>query len=120
MGINMSVIKDLQAEIKQFIDERDWSQFHNYKDLAISLSLEASEVLEHFQWKDNEKMNQHAVEHKEEIAEELADVFYWVLLISNKLNINLAEEFRKKMVKNAAKYPIEKAKGKSDKYTLLQ
>ncbi len=116
----MSSIQDLQDEIRQFIDERDWSQFHNYKDLAISLSLEASEVLEHFQWKDNDKMAQHAIDHKEDIAEELADVFYWVLLISNKLDINLTDQFRKKMVKNAAKYPIEKAKGKSDKYTLLQ
>ena len=115
----MSVINDLQLEIKQFIEERDRWQFHNYKDLAISLSLEASEVLEHFQRKDNEKMNQHALEHKEDIAEELADVFYRVLLLSNKLDINLADEFRKKMVKNATKYPIDKAKGKSDKYNLL-
>jgi dCTP diphosphatase len=115
----MTVIKDLQSEIKQFVDERDWSQFHNYKDLAISLSLEASELLEHFQWKDNEKLNQYAVEQKENIAEEIADVFYWVLLISNKLDINLADEFHKKMVKNTIKYPIDKSKGKSDKYNLL-
>jgi NTP pyrophosphatase (non-canonical NTP hydrolase) len=89
----MASIKDLQTEIKQFIDEREWNQFHNYKDLAISLSLESSEVLEHFQRKDAQKMQQH-------IAEELADVFYWILLLSNKLDIDLTEVFRKKMVQN--------------------
>lgn len=116
----MTSIQDLQSEIKQFIDDRDWSQFHNYKDLSISLSLEAAELLEHFQWKNDEKMQQHAIDHKSDIAEELADVFYRVLLLSNKLDINLTEEFRKKMTKNMEKYPIEKAKGNSDKYTLLQ
>jgi NTP pyrophosphatase (non-canonical NTP hydrolase) len=96
----MASIKDLQTEIKQFIDEREWNQFHNYKDLAISLSLESSEVLEHFQRKDAQKMQQHATDHKEDIAEELADVFYWILLLSNKLDIDLTEVFRKKMVQN--------------------
>ncbi len=115
----MSQISDLQDEIKQFIQDRDWSQFHNYKDLAISLSLEASEVLEHFQRKDNAAIDKHIQDNKWDIAEELADVFYWVLLLSDKLWVNLTEEFRKKMIKNANKYPIEKAKWKSDKYNLL-
>ena len=115
----MSQISDLQNEIKQFIHDRDWSQFHNYKDLSISLSLEASEVLEHFQRKDNDTIDEYVKNNTWEIAEEIADVFYWVLLLSDKLWIDLTEEFRKKMVKNANKYPIEKAKWKSDKYNLL-
>jgi NTP pyrophosphatase (non-canonical NTP hydrolase) len=112
-------LRDLQAMIRKFVDDRDWDQFHNPKDLSISLSLEAAEVLEHFQWKNVEEMAKHSKEKKGEVGEELADVFYWVLLIANKLDINLVEAFEKKMVKNAAKYPVEKARGSHKKYTEL-
>lgn len=112
-------LKDLQAEIHEFIDERDWSQFHNPKDLAISLSLEASEVMEHFQWKNADEMAKHSIDSKEDVADELADVFYWVLLLANKLDIDLIEAFERKMKKNIEKYPVEKAKGTHKKYTEL-
>ena len=112
-------LKELQAMIRQFVDDRDWDQFHNPKDLAISLSLEAAELLEHFQWKNSEEMTTHLQKKKSEIGEELADVFYWVLLIANKANIDLIEIFRKKMKKNHTKYPIHKAKGSHKKYTEL-
>lgn len=118
MSSNTS-IKDLQKQIRQFIDERDWDQFHNPKDLSISLALEAAEVMEHFQWKNPEEMAEHSKRHKDDVGEELADVFYWILLLSNKLDIDLMEAFRKKMEKNAAKYPVEKAKGNHKKYTEL-
>ena len=114
-----SSLSDLQVMIRKFIDDRDWDQFHNPKDLSISLSLEAAEVLEHFQWKNNEEMARHSVDKKDEVGEELADVFYWVLLLANKLDINLVDAFEKKMAKNAAKYPIEKSKGSHKKYTEL-
>lgn len=110
----------LQAQIRQFCDERDWDQFHNPKDLAISLALEAAEVLEHFQWKDNKEIANHVVNGKDDIAEEIADVFYWVLLLSNKLDIDLVAAFDQKMQKNAAKYPVAKARGSHKKYTELQ
>lgn len=116
----MSDIQSLQAKIAKFVEERDWSQFHNPKDLAISLSLEASEVLEHFQWKNSEEMLKHVQEHKEDVADELADVLYWVLLMANYLNIDVVAASECKLLKNATKYPVEKAKGNHKKYTDLR
>lgn len=112
-------LTELQAIIQKFCEERDWDQFHNPKDLSISLALEAAEVLEHFQWKNADEMAEHSVENKGAIAEELADVLYWVLLLSNKLNIDLVESFLDKMKKNEKKYPVDKAKGSHKKYTEL-
>lgn len=113
-------LKDLQTIIRKFCDDRDWDQFHNPKDLSISLALEAAEVMEHFQWKNADEMNVHIKDKKGAVAEELADVFYWVLLLANKLDIDLVEAFEFKMKKNQAKYPIEKAKGSHKKYTELE
>jgi NTP pyrophosphatase (non-canonical NTP hydrolase) len=107
-------ISDLSKRIRIFIEERDWDQFHDPKDLAISLCLEAAEVLEHFQWKNKDEVN------AKEIGEELADVLYWVILLSNKFDINLTEAFEDKMIKNEKKYPVEKAKGSKAKYTQLK
>ena len=112
-------INDLIKRIVSFRDARDWKQFHKPKDLAISLTLEAAEVLEHFQWKTNEEIEQYVKSNKEDIGEELADVLYWVLLMSNDLDINIAEAFDKKMEQNENKYPVDKAKGKHLKYNKL-
>lgn len=112
-----SDIANLQKMIRQFVDDRDWDQFHNPKDLSISLALEAAEVMEHFQWKNEEEMVEHVKNYKADVAEEIADVFYWVLLLSNKLDIDLTEAFKQKMEQNRAKYPVEKAKGNHKKYT---
>lgn len=109
------VAKDIVA----FRDERDWKQFHNPKDLAISLMLEAGEVLEHFQWKNAEEMAAHVEAHKEDVADELSDTLYWILLMANDLNIDLVAALEKKMEKNRAKYPTDKAKGSHKKYTEL-
>jgi len=109
-----SDISDLQKRIREFVDERDWDQFHNPKDLALSLILESAEVLEHFQWKNDAEMADYAVNHKDDIGEELADVLYWTLLLANKLKIDLSDAFKAKMLINEAKYPIEKAKGKPE------
>ena len=119
MSADSRSLSDLQRQIRQFCDNRDWDQFHNPKDLAISLSLEAAEVLEHFQWKTAEEMALHIVDQKEAVGEELADVFYWLLLLANKLDVDLVEAFEAKMKKNEAKYPVEKAKGSHKKYTEL-
>ncbi len=106
----------LIKKIKNFCKERDWSQFHDPKNLAISLQLEASEVLELFQWTKNNEIK----EGKDtKIADELADVMYWLIMLANHYNIDLIDAMHKKMLKNEAKYPIEKSKGKSDKYTDL-
>jgi NTP pyrophosphatase (non-canonical NTP hydrolase) len=105
-----SVIK----KIIEFRDERDWKQFHNPKDLAISLTLEASELLENFQWKESsEAVNKN----KEHIQDELADVLIYALMIAHDLEINVEKAILHKLKKNAEKYPIEKFKGTSKKYT---
>lgn len=116
---NMNNIKKLTERIIAFRDARDWKQFHNPKDLAISLSLEAAEVLEHFQWKSEKEIENYIIEAKEHIGEELADVFYWVLLMGHDLNIDVIEALEKKIKKNEDKYPVEKAKGRHTKYNNL-
>lgn len=116
-GNSEDSLSELQSIIRRFVDERDWDQFHNPKDLSISLALEAAEVMEHFQWKNSEEMAKHSVEKRDEVGEELADVFYWVLLLANKLDIDLVDAFKQKMVKNQAKYPVAKARGNHKKYT---
>lgn len=107
------------SKIISFRNERDWKQFHNPKDVALSLVLEAAEVLEHFQWKNEEEMKKHVKSNKVEIGEELADVLYWVLLMSHDLEIDVFSALEKKIQKNEEKYPIEKAKGKHTKYNKL-
>ena len=115
----MNPIETLTKRIIEFRDRRDWKQFHNPKDSAISLVLEAGELLEHFQWKDEKAQWAHIETKREDVADELADVLYWVLLLSNDLNIDISEAFVRKLEKNNEKYPVEKAKGRSNKYTDL-
>lgn len=112
-------IKENTARVVKHRDERDWKQFHNPKDVAISLSLEAAEVLEHFQWKTTEETQTFVDRHSSKIADELSDVLYWVLLMSHDLGIDLSSAFDDKMRENERKYPIEKAKGRHTKYTDL-
>ena len=115
----MPNIKELTKKIIAFRDARDWKQFHNAKDLAISLTLEASEVLEHFQWKSKEEIEKYIVTNKDEIGEELADVLYCVLLMSHDLKLDILSAVEKKLKKNELKYPVEKSKGKTTKYNKL-
>ncbi len=115
----MKNTEELTKRIIEFRDARDWKQFHNPKDVAISLCLEAAEVLEHFQWKSKEEIEEYIKTHKEYIGEELADVLYWVLLMSHDLDINILDALDKKISKNESKYPVEKAKGKHTKYNKL-
>ncbi|MFN4213052.1 MAG: nucleotide pyrophosphohydrolase [Microgenomates group bacterium] len=117
----MNNLKHLIKKILIFRQKRDWKKFHNPKNLAISLSIEANELLEKFQWL-NEKESQEVIKNKnlkKEIEEEIADVFYYLLLLSYELNINLEKTFEEKMRNNEKKYPVEKAKGKALKYNKL-
>jgi len=116
----MESLTNLIKKIIEFRDSRDWKQFHNPKDVALSLSLEASEVLEHFQWKNKEEVKNYIKTHKNEVGEELADVLYWVLLMSHDLNIDILDTLDKKLKKNEKKYPVDKAKGKHTKYNKLK
>ena len=110
---------NLTRRIIKFRDARDWKQFHNPKDLALSLVLEASEVMEHFQWKDKKEMEKYIVTNKDDIGEELADVLYWILLMSHDLNIDVLKALEKKIQKSEDRYPVEKTKGKHTKYNKL-
>lgn len=109
-------MEQLVRDIIVFRNERDWKQYHNPKDLALSLSLEASELLEIFQWKTSEE----AVRTKRmEIEEELADVLIYAMTMAHDLEIDIESAIRSKIAKNAIKYPVHKAKGSAQKYTEL-
>lgn len=110
------ISNQLFQDILRFRDERDWKQFHNPKDLALSLSLEASEILECFQWISAEQALER---NKSKIADEIADVLTYALLLAHECGIDPESALRAKMLQNAAKYPVEKSKGKSTKYTEL-
>ena len=107
----MSKIEDLLADILEFRKERDWKQFHSPKNLAISISVEASELLELFQWGESAS--------KDEISDEIADVFIYLILLCHDLDIDLLKSARLKMQKNRQKYPVFLAKGKSAKWMKL-
>jgi NTP pyrophosphatase (non-canonical NTP hydrolase) len=107
----MDELKKVMQEVSAFSEERDWDQFHSPVNLAKSISIEAAELLECYQWDDNADLA--AVE------DELADVMNYCLQLAAKLHLDPAEIIRKKMKKNALKYPVEKSKGRSDKYDQL-
>jgi len=110
-----------QGEIKKFCEERDWDQYHGPKDLAIGLVTEASELLEVFRFQSPDQsialLNGEAT--RSDIADELADSLFFVLRFAQKYDISLGDALERKMKKNAAKYPVEKAKGRNQKYTEL-
>src|SRR3989337_3634202 len=93
----MDEISAIIQEIEKFRTDRDWRQFHNFKDMALSLVLEATEVLEHFQWKDLKEVEEYAKTHKNKVGEELADVLYWVLLMSHDLGLDILSALRSKI-----------------------
>lgn len=109
----MSDLKSVIEKILKFRDERDWAQFHNPKDLAIALNIETSELLEEFLWKKYDEAD------KNKVKEELADVFIYAFLIADKYRLNVEEIVFNKIEKNEENYPVEKAKGKSQKYNEL-
>lgn len=112
-------IQALQAALRAFADEREWEQFHSPKNLATALSVEAAELLEHFQWLTEEQSRSLPDVKRDAVAEEVADVFLYLLQLSDKLGIDPLDAARKKLQLNALKYPVERAKGTSKKYSEL-
>ncbi len=110
-------MKHLTQRVVDFRNRRKWKKFHNPKDSAISLVLEANEVLEYFLWKNREEVRRYVIDHKDDIADELSDVLANVLLMAHDLGIDLPSAFESKMVKNEAKYPVAKCRGNNKKYT---
>lgn len=111
-----TTIKQLTQLALDFRDERDWKQFHNPKDVALSLMLEVAELVEIMQWKNGRELAEHLASQREHLGQELSDVLYWVLVLANDLEVDLAKAFREKLRHNAEKYPVEKARGVAKKY----
>jgi NTP pyrophosphatase (non-canonical NTP hydrolase) len=109
----MDTINELTSAVVKFRDERDWQQFHNAKDLALAISIEAGELNELFLWKSAEEAN------KEKIKEELADIITYALLLAHEEKINIREIVLNKLETSGAKYPVDKAKGTAKKYNEL-
>ena len=110
-------LADMLRQLLQFRRERDWEQFHNAKDQLLSLALEAAEVLELAQWRQGDALDAHLAANKQALADELCDVLGWVPLIAHDQQINLPKAFADKMARNHAKYPVDQAKGRAEKYT---
>ena len=112
-------IASLQAELREFARARDWEQFHSPKNLATALSVEAAELLEHFQWLTDEQSRTLGPESRAKVAQEIADVLLYLLQLADKLGIDPLDAARKKLELNSEKYPAQRAKGRSTKYTEL-
>ncbi|MGY0411938.1 nucleotide pyrophosphohydrolase [Staphylococcus sp. mip270_02] len=109
----MDETKNILKVINKFRDERNWRQFHNEKDLSLSISIEAAELLELFQWKSSEEVVNN---NRERLAEELADVLIYSYMLADNLEFDINEIISKKLMKNAEKYPLEKSKDNNAKY----
>ena len=109
----------LRDTLRQFAAERDWDQFHTPKNLAIALSVEAAELLEHFQWTRDTDSEQFTPAKLEELSLEAADVLLYLVRLADKLNIDLIQAAMRKVERNSEKYPVDKARGSSKKYTEL-
>ena len=109
----MSDIKEIIKELTEFRDAREWEQFHNPKDLALALNIEAGELLENYLWKDSSEAD------VEKVKEELADVLSYAFLLAEKYNFDIKEIILNKIKLNSSKYPIEKSKGTAKKYNEL-
>jgi len=114
-------IESLLHQVIKFRDERDWKQFHNVKDLAISISLESSELLENFQWKSVQEVQEMLRDPNTiaELSDELADVLIYVLLLADQLEVDIYEAVKRKIAVNRQKYPVDRSFGKSVKYNRL-
>lgn len=111
-------LHELKEKVKDFCDARDWDQFHDAKELAIALSIEVAELLEHFRWKSRDEVNHRFTipEKRKEIEGELSDCLYFILRIAQMYDIDLSKALSEKMEENDRKYPVEKAKGSHKKY----
>lgn len=117
MSESKASISDLTLLVKTFVDERDWSQFHSPRNLATALSVEAAELLEPFQWLASDGAIELKPETVRAVTTEIADVFAYLLLLADKLNIDLADALQEKMVSNNEKYPADLVRGNAKKYS---
>lgn len=112
-------IKQITQKFREFRDERDWAKFHNPKDMAEAICIEAAELLEQFLWKRADQGVEVVMANKEDVSDEIADVAIYLFELADNLDIDLLQAMAAKLTKNAAKYPVSKAKGRSLKYDKL-
>jgi len=113
----MDKLEQIKASLQKFADDRDWDQFHSPKNLSMALSVEASELVECFQWLTEAQSQNLSPEQLSAVKDEMADVQIYLLRLATKLNVNMVEAVNQKIKKNALKYPIDKVKGSAKKYT---
>lgn len=116
-----TTVAELRGRVLAFVQERDWEQFHSPKNLSMALAAESGELMEHFLWTESKASLEVARDPKKrpKIEDEIADVVIYALEFANMCGIDLAAAIEAKLVKNAVKYPVEKSRGRSDKYTEL-
>jgi NTP pyrophosphatase (non-canonical NTP hydrolase) len=112
----VSDLRQLRDLVRQFVDERDWDQFHTPKNLAAALTVEAAELLEHFQWLQNGRAEELGPDKLVEVRHEMADVLVYLVRIADKLDVDLMQAVQDKMVLNRAKYPADLVRGDARKY----
>ena len=112
-------IQDVQVQLRDFAAERDWAQFHTPKNLAMALTVECGELLEHFQWLTDEQSTDLPKQQKHDVAMELADVFLYLLRLADQVDVDLIEAAEQKIAINASRYPVDKARGNARKYDRL-
>ncbi len=114
-----TTIEELKEKIRIFCELRDWDQYHNAKELAVGIVTEASELLEHFRFKSEDQVDAMFQDKskRQELTEEIADIFYFLIRLAQRYNIDLSTELENKMKKNGERYPIEKVKGSNKKYS---
>ena len=115
----IDTLDQLSAALAEFVNERDWDQFHNPKNLAMALAVEAGELLEHFQWLSETEAEALSPPQRQEVAMEMADVLMFLLRLADRLQVDLIESAGEKLKLNRQKYPVEKARGNARKYTEL-
>lgn len=103
-------------KIRKFTKDRDWMQYHDPKNMAISIILEASELLEQFQWKSKQEVEEYIKSHRKEVEEEIADIAVYLFEMADNMGINLLDAMDRKLEKNKKRYPVNKAKGSAKKY----
>ena len=119
MSDKTTTIQSLKDNFARFIEERQWQQFHTPKSLSMAIAVEAAELMELFMWADNHASIKELEERRQEVEHEVADIALLLLGLCGRYNIDLSQAIEAKMTLNAAKYPVEKAKGRSTKYTQL-
>jgi NTP pyrophosphatase (non-canonical NTP hydrolase) len=116
----MSDLQNIKTRLHLFSDQRDWHQFHSAKNLSMALSVEASEIVEHFQWLTEEQSDNLPQSSLQKVETELADTFLYLLQLADRLGVDLLDAAERKMDVNEAKYPVEKSRGNAKKYSELE